>query len=119
MSTNLDVRLMASLLLRQHAALGDEGIGLAKETPGDEDLLNAAWDLVGDEFGLHWGYEYGFVESSEHSRSCDCVAGRVYRGELVWCTGCQKHVPPDHVFGCGPSGALRSIATRWLTSDAN
>jgi hypothetical protein len=47
-------------------------------------------------FTLHWGYEYGFVESKDHLDGCDCQAARVYRGELEWCRGCQKHVPIGH-----------------------
>lgn len=96
MSINFDPYEVASLLLRQHEALMDEGIGPAHEKPNDEGLLDAAWDLIGEELGLHWGYEFGFVDSSEHSRGCDCTAGKVYRGELVWCQGCQRHEPNPH-----------------------
>lgn len=87
----------------------DEGIGPENEQPDDKDLLASAWDLVGEEFGLHWGYENGFMESSEHSRHCDCFTGKVYRGELIWCTGCQKHLEPGHE--CRAAAAIV-----WLTS---
>lgn len=109
MSTGIDVHRAASLLLRQHEALMDEGIGPAKETSADKDLLTAAWELIGDEFGLHWGYEYEFVESGEHVRSCDCAAGKGYRGELSWCRGCQRHEPDPHQ-------CRANYAVTWLTS---
>jgi hypothetical protein len=104
---------IASLLLRQHAALMEEGIGPENGSPEDLGTLHEAWALVRrlgmQGFTVHWGYEYGFVESSEHSRRCDCTAGKVYRGELEWCQGCQKHVDLDH--DCGSERVKR-----WFTS---
>lgn len=107
---------MASLLLRQHAALMDEGIGPEAEGPEDIDTLNEAWLLVKTlsvaplRFTVHWGYENGFVESADHLAGCDCSAAKVWRGELKWCKGCQKHLPVEPAHECR---AERAVV--WIT----
>jgi hypothetical protein len=93
---------IASLLLRQHAALMDEGIGPEDGVPGDRETIEEAWALVQAlqvaplRFTLHWGHEYGFVPASAHYAHCDCSAALIYRGVLTWCRGCQRHEPNPH-----------------------
>lgn len=86
---------VASLLMRQHNSLMDEGTTAQDETSADIGLLNEAWALVRGTAGftLHWGFDNGFIDSKEHLGGCHCPAARVWRGELRWCRECQQHVP--------------------------
>lgn len=57
---------VASLLVRQAMALMDEGIGPVYPESTDQGLLNAAIEVVGDEFDRHYLWNVGLLSSEEH-----------------------------------------------------
>jgi hypothetical protein len=107
---------VASLLLRQHAALMEEGVGPEAKRPEDDDTLNEAWLLVRtfsvapQRFTRHWGYEYGFVDKDDHDATCTCWGARCSRGEVAQCGVCDRFLHDDIPHRCGPS------RTSWFVS---
>lgn len=59
-------RNVAHLLIRQHLALTDEGIGPRDATPADNALLNRAVHAAGDDFDSHDLYEARLIGKNEH-----------------------------------------------------
>lgn len=98
---------VASLLLRQHSALMEEGIGPEGPLAGDRGLLDEAWGLLGAEFGVCWGYEYGFVDKDAHAADCTCNSARVDRGEIFFCGSCFTFQAVDGEHVCRAERAIR------------
>lgn len=107
---------MASLLLRQHSALVDEGIGPHTGDAGDDTdraILEAAWLLVNtfgvepQRFTAHWGYENGLVDKGVHATDCTCSSARVDRGEIFFCRSCATFQAVDGEHVCRAERAIR------------
>jgi hypothetical protein len=66
----VDLRAAASLLIRQHLALEDEGIGPRPELDGDPALLAWAVHLAGSGFDDHDLWDAHVVPGSVHVPRC-------------------------------------------------
>jgi hypothetical protein len=104
---------VASLLLRQHEALMEEGARLSSDRPWDREMLVHARNVLADEFDVCWGYNYKLVSDVDHAGSgCSCYAARCFRGEVPKCDRCQKFLMDDGSHYCGvysPGRPLRFV----------
>lgn len=63
---------IASLLVRQHMSLMDEGIGPARPLDDDGHLVQAAYWVVRNELTEHEAWDYRLISEDQHDKkTCD------------------------------------------------